>query len=58
MVSLHNLHLYLHLMERVRAELGAGTFPSFRERFVAGYKKFEPSFTNQPDLDSTRQPSE
>ncbi len=38
LVSLHNLHFYLHLMERVRAELDAGTFQAFRERFVAGYR--------------------
>ena len=38
LVTLHNLHFYLHLMERVRTELEAGTFPSFRERFVAGYR--------------------
>ncbi len=38
LVSLHNLHFYLHLMTRVRAELDAGTFQAFRERFVAGYR--------------------
>ena len=39
LVSLHNLHFYLNLMARVRAELEAGTFQAFRERFVAGYRK-------------------
>ena len=38
LVSLHNLHFYLHLMARVRAELEAGTFQAFRERFVPGYR--------------------
>ena len=38
LVSLHNLHFYLSLMTRVRAELDAGTFPAFREAFVAGYR--------------------
>ena len=38
LVSLHNLHFYLNLMARVRAELEAGTFQAFRESFVPGYK--------------------
>lgn len=38
LVSLHNLHFYLHLMERMRNELEAGTFAGFRQKFVAGYK--------------------
>ena len=38
LVSLHNLHFYLDLMARVRAELEAGTFLTFRERFVPGYR--------------------
>ena len=38
LVSLHNLHFYLDLLARVRAELEAGTFPAFRERFVPGYR--------------------
>ncbi len=43
LVSLHNLHFYLHLMERVRDALEAGTFPEFRERFVAGYRTRPPA---------------
>ena len=39
LVSLHNLHFYLNLMTRVRAELEAGTFQAFREKFVGGYRK-------------------
>ena len=39
LVSLHNLHFYLNLMTRVRAELEAGTFQTFREQFVVGYRK-------------------
>ncbi len=38
LVSLHNLHFYLHLMTRVRTELEAGTFQAFREQFVPGYR--------------------
>lgn len=38
LVTLHNLHFYLRLMERVRAALEAGTFAEFRRGFVAGYR--------------------
>ena len=38
LISLHNLHFYLHLMTRVRAEIEAGTFASFRRNFVANYQ--------------------
>jgi queuine tRNA-ribosyltransferase len=38
LVSLHNLHFYLTLMERARKEIEAGTFEAFRRNFVAGYK--------------------
>jgi queuine tRNA-ribosyltransferase len=38
LITLHNLHFYLGLMQRVRAALEAGTFGNFRREFVAGYK--------------------
>ena len=38
MISLHNLHFYLNLMARARAELERGTFDLFRRDFVAGYR--------------------
>ena len=38
LISLHNLHFYLHLMTRVRREIEAGTFAQFRREFVAGYR--------------------
>ena len=38
LVSLHNLHFYLNLMKRVRTEIEAGTFESFRREFVSGYE--------------------
>jgi queuine tRNA-ribosyltransferase len=38
LVSLHNLHFYIRLMERARAEIEAGTFETFRRHFVAGYR--------------------
>jgi len=41
LISLHNLHFYLRLMERTRAAIEDGTFESFRRSFVAGYKARE-----------------
>jgi queuine tRNA-ribosyltransferase len=37
LITIHNLHFYLNLMRRIRAALDEGSFPSFRERFVAHY---------------------
>jgi queuine tRNA-ribosyltransferase len=37
LITTHNLHFYLNLMLRIRASLDNGSFPSFRERFVANY---------------------
>lgn len=37
LVTLHNLHFYLHLMTRVRQALDAGSFEEFRRDFVRGY---------------------
>ncbi len=41
LITLHNLHFYLHLMERVREEISAGTFAAFRLHFVANYRPRE-----------------
>jgi queuine tRNA-ribosyltransferase len=38
LVTLHNLHFYLNLMKRVRAEIEVGSFAAFRRIFVAGYR--------------------
>jgi queuine tRNA-ribosyltransferase len=38
LITLHNLHFYLNLMNRVRSEIEAGTFARFRKTFVAEYK--------------------
>jgi queuine tRNA-ribosyltransferase len=38
LITLHNLHFYLNLMARARAEIEAGTFAAFRREFVAGYR--------------------
>ncbi|MFO1499161.1 MAG: tRNA guanosine(34) transglycosylase Tgt [Verrucomicrobiota bacterium] len=37
MVSVHNSHMYLQLMEEMRARLADGTFADFRKEFVAQY---------------------
>ncbi|HZR04872.1 MAG TPA: tRNA guanosine(34) transglycosylase Tgt [Candidatus Udaeobacter sp.] len=41
LVTLHNLHFYLNLMTRARAEIEKGTFDPFRKAFVAEYKTRE-----------------
>jgi queuine tRNA-ribosyltransferase len=38
LITVHNLHFYLNLMNRVRSEIEAGTFDQFRKTFVAEYK--------------------
>jgi queuine tRNA-ribosyltransferase len=38
LISIHNLHFYLHLMEQTREAIEAGTFEEFRRNFVAGYR--------------------
>jgi queuine tRNA-ribosyltransferase len=37
MLSVHNSHLFLHLMADIRAHLAAGSFGEFRREFVAHY---------------------
>ncbi len=38
LITLHNLHFYLNLMRRARAEIEQETFDQFRSAFVAEYK--------------------
>jgi queuine tRNA-ribosyltransferase len=38
LITLHNLHFYLRLMERVRNAIEVGEFADFRRSFVGGYK--------------------
>src|SRR5438876_5941797 len=38
LITLHNLHFYLNLTNRARAEIERGTFDQFRKAFVADYK--------------------
>jgi queuine tRNA-ribosyltransferase len=37
MLSVHNSHLFLKVMEEIRGHLGAGTFGEYRREFVANY---------------------
>jgi queuine tRNA-ribosyltransferase len=41
LITLHNLHFYLNLMNRARIEIERGTFDQFRKVFVADYKTRE-----------------
>jgi queuine tRNA-ribosyltransferase len=41
LITIHNLHFYLNLMQRIRDAIEEGTFAQFREKFVAGYVKYE-----------------
>src|SRR4029077_5840504 len=38
LITLHNLHFYLNLMNRSRTEIERGTFDQFRKAFAAEYK--------------------
>ena len=38
LITLHNLHFYLNLMNQARTEIDRGTFDQFRKTFVAEYK--------------------
>jgi queuine tRNA-ribosyltransferase len=38
LITLHNLHFYLNLMNQARDEIEKGTFDQFRNAFVAEYK--------------------
>jgi queuine tRNA-ribosyltransferase len=41
LITLHNLHFYLNLMNQARSEIENGTFDRFRKAFVAEYKTWE-----------------
>jgi queuine tRNA-ribosyltransferase len=47
LITLHNLHLYLSLMNRARAEIERGAFDEFRKGFVAEYKTREAAMDNE-----------
>jgi queuine tRNA-ribosyltransferase len=37
LITMHNLHFYLNLMQRIRDSIENATFASFRDKFVASY---------------------
>jgi queuine tRNA-ribosyltransferase len=37
LITLHNLHFYLNLTDRIRTALENETFPDFRQKFIANY---------------------
>jgi len=39
LMTWHNLHVYLGLMQRARKAIAAGTFTEFKEEFIAHYKQ-------------------
>ena len=45
LITLHNLHFYLQLMERARQKIENGSFELFRKNFVAGYKNRDLNLT-------------
>jgi queuine tRNA-ribosyltransferase len=47
LITIHNLHFYIHLMALIRAALEDGTFAQFREQFVANYVKHEPKTSEE-----------
>jgi queuine tRNA-ribosyltransferase len=38
LITLHNLHFYLHLMRQARAKIDNGTYDKFRSEFVSNYE--------------------
>jgi queuine tRNA-ribosyltransferase len=51
LITIHNLHFYINLMESIRAALDQGKFARFREQFVANYIKYEPALSEDKPLD-------
>jgi len=37
LLSFHNLHFYLQLMEKARGHIEAGTFGNFKEQYIKNY---------------------
>ncbi|HYE30553.1 MAG TPA: tRNA guanosine(34) transglycosylase Tgt [Methylomirabilota bacterium] len=54
MLSVHNSHMYLKLMQDIRTHIAAGTFREFREDFVGNYvpsEKVRAQYANLPDAE-------
>jgi queuine tRNA-ribosyltransferase len=54
LVTMHNLHFYLHLMERIRTHIEQGTFAAFRKKFVSEYVPWQPE-PESADSEKSRQ---
>jgi queuine tRNA-ribosyltransferase len=51
LITLHNLHFYLELMQQARSKIDNGTFDAFRREFVVNYK------TRDVDVAANNSPS-
>ncbi|MGN6643857.1 MAG: tRNA guanosine(34) transglycosylase Tgt, partial [Verrucomicrobiota bacterium] len=38
MLSVHNSHMFLHVMADIRQAIAAGNFAEFRREFIANYR--------------------
>ncbi len=47
MVSVHNSHMYLKVMQDIRTHIAAGTFGEFRREFIANYKPSQKILTER-----------
>jgi len=57
MLSVHNSHMYIKVMEDMRTHLRAGTFAEFRREFIAGYvpsRKVLTARRGHPPVDGSR----
>ena len=57
MLSVHNSHMYIKVMEDMRTHLRAGTFGEFRREFIAGYvpsRKVLAARRGPPPVDESR----
>jgi len=57
MLSVHNSHMYIKVMEDMRTHLRAGTFAEFRREFIAGYvpsRKVLAARRGHPPVDGSR----
>ena len=57
MLSVHNSHMYIKVMEDMRTHLRAGTFAEFRREFIAGYvpsRKVLAARRGPPPVDESR----
>jgi queuine tRNA-ribosyltransferase len=56
LITLHNLHFYLNLMNQARSEAEKGTFDQFRKAFVAEYKTRDAVMVESGSCNPERRP--